>query len=120
MINVKTKSQDKLYRVDRLQQHTTFKVLSQVSRGSTGIITISVPKAGKIIADGHEIKRAKVAARKESRMTLEVQLKPTAKTAVKRYGRIRAHIKLAYVPRGGHAITKTIPLIFSAPQRRSW
>jgi hypothetical protein len=120
MINVKTKSQDKLYRVDRIPQYTTFKVLSRTSRGSTGIITIFVPKGGKITAGGHEIKRAKATARKESRVTLEVQLKPTAKTAVKRYGRIRAHIKLAYVPRGGHAITKTVPLIFSAPQRRSW
>src|ERR1700728_4467886 len=114
MINVATKSQDKLYRVDRIPQYTMFKVLSRMSRGSTGIITIFVPKAGKIIADGHEIKRAKVTASKESRVTLEVQLKPTAKTAVKRYGRIRVHINLSYVPRGGHAITKTGPLIFSA------
>jgi hypothetical protein len=120
MINVKAKSQDKFHQIHRIPERTTFKVLSRVSRGSTGLITISVPKAGKIIADGHEIKRAKVAARSEGRMTLEVELKPIAKTAVKRHGRIQAHIKLSYVPRGGHAITKTVPLIFGYQQRRSW
>jgi hypothetical protein len=112
MINVKTKSQDKLHRIQRVPQSTTFKVFYRVSRGSTGVITLDVPKAGKISADGHEIKRAKVAARKEGRVTLEVQLTPAAKRAVKRHGRIRVHIRLSYVPRGGHAITKTIPLIF--------
>lgn len=76
------------------------------------MITLAVPKAGKISASGNEIKNAKVTARKEDRVALEVQLKPAAKTAVKRYGRIRANIRLSYVPRGGHAITKTVPVIF--------
>jgi hypothetical protein len=120
MINVATKSQDKLHQIHRVPQHTTFKVLSRVSRGMTGVITISVPKAGKITADGYEIKRAKVTARNEDRVTLEVELKPVAKTAVKRHGRIQSHIRLSYVPRGGHAITKTVPLIFGYEQRRAW
>lgn len=120
MINVKTKSQDKVHQIHRVPERTTFKVLSRVSRGSTGVLTISVPKAGKITADGYEIKRAKVAARKESRVRLEVQLRPIAKTAVKRYGRIRTNIKLSYVPRGGHAITKTVPLMFASEERRKW
>jgi hypothetical protein len=120
MINVKTKSQNKLYRVERVPERVTFKVISRVARDSTGILVISVPKGGKITADGNEIKRAKVTARKEGRVTLEVQLKPAAKTAIKRYGRIRAHIKLSYVPKGGHAITKTTPLIFGSIPRRAW
>ncbi len=76
------------------------------------MLTLAVPKAGKISADGYEIKRTKVSARKEGRVTLEVELTPVAKRAVKRYGRIRAHIRLSYLPCGGHAITKTIPLTF--------
>jgi len=114
MINVRTKSQNQLYRVQRVPQRTTFQVVSRVSRrGSlTGVITLAVPKAGKITADGNEIKRAKATAPKEGRVTLLVELKPAARTAVKRYGRIRAHIRLSYVPRGGNAITKTVPLIF--------
>jgi len=113
MINVKTKSQNKVHQIHRVPQPATFKVLYRMSRGgSAGVITLAVPKAGQIIADGHEIKRAKVAARKESRVTLEVELTAAAKRAVKRHGRIRAHIKLSYVPRGGHMITKTVPLIF--------
>jgi hypothetical protein len=120
MINVKTKSQDQLHQIHRIPERTTFKVLSRMARGTTAVITISVPKAGKITADGYEIKRAKVAASKEGRVTLEVELKPLAKTAVKRHGRIHAHIKLSYIPRGGHAITKTVPLIFGSTQRRLW
>jgi hypothetical protein len=76
------------------------------------VITLAVPKAGKISADGNEIKRAKVSARKEGRVTLEVELTPAAKRAMKRHGRIRVNIRLSYVPRGGLAITKTVPLIF--------
>jgi hypothetical protein len=120
MINVKTKSQDKLHQIQRVPERTTFKVLYRVPRGETATITISVPKAGKIIADGHEIKRAKVIARKQGRVTLEVELNAAAKNAVKRHGRIRAHIKLSYVPKGGHAITKTVPMIFGWTQRQRW
>jgi hypothetical protein len=53
-------------------------------------------------------------------VTLEVELKPVAKSAAERHGRIQAHIKLSYVPRGGYAITKTIPLIFGWKQSRAW
>jgi hypothetical protein len=117
MINVKTKPQVRLP-VQAIKQRTTFQVLSRTSRGeSRGLITLTVPKAGKISADGNEIKHAKVSARTEGRVTLEVELNPAAKTAVKRHGRIRAHIRLSYVPRGGHAITKTVPLIFGWRQR---
>jgi hypothetical protein len=112
MINVKTKSQGKL-RVQAVRQRTTFQVLSRVSRGeSYGVITLAVPKAGKVLAEGNEIKRVKVTVRKDERVRIEVELKPTAKTAVKRHGRIRVNIRLSYVPRGGNAITKTVPLIF--------
>jgi hypothetical protein len=81
------------------------------------VITLAVPKAGKIIADGNEIKRAKATARKGGRVTFEVELNTIGQTAVKRYGRIRAHIKLSYAPRDGHAITKTVPLIFGWEQK---
>ena len=62
MINVKTKSQDKLHRIQVVPQRTTFKVLNRSCwDGSKGVLTLYVPKAGKVIADGHEIKRVKVA-----------------------------------------------------------
>jgi len=103
MINVKAKSQGELHRIQVVPLRTTFKVLDRSCwDGSKGVLTLYVPKAGKVIADGYEIKRVKVAVRKESR----------ARRAVKRHGRIKANIKLSYVPRGGHAITKTVPLIF--------
>jgi hypothetical protein len=112
MINVKTKPQAALP-VKAIRERTTFQVLSRRPRGeSGGIITLTVPRAGSVSAGGNEIKSANVSARKEGRVTLEVELTPAARAAVKRHGRIRAHIKLSYVPRGGHAITKTIPLIF--------
>ncbi len=76
------------------------------------MITLAVPRAGKVIADGSEIKRAKVAVRNDSRVRLEVELNSAAQKDVKRYGRIRANIRLSYVPRGSHAITKTVPLTF--------
>jgi len=66
-----------------------------MARGTTGVITIAVPRAGTITADCYEIKRAKVTARKEGRVTLEVELKPVAKSAAERHGRIQAHIKLS-------------------------
>jgi hypothetical protein len=112
MINVKTKPQGKL-RVQAVRERTTFQVLSRVSRGECyGVITLAVPKAGKVIADGSQIKRAKATVRKDDRVKLEVELRPAAKSAVKRHGRVRANIRLSYVPRGGNAITKTVPLIF--------
>jgi hypothetical protein len=95
MINVKTKSQDQVHRIHRIPERTTFKVLSRMARGTTGVITIAVPRAGTITADCYEIKRAKVTARKEGRVTLEVELKPVAKSAAERHGRIQAHIKLS-------------------------
>jgi hypothetical protein len=120
MINVKTKSQEKLYQIQRVPERTTFKVLDREARGFTGVLRIIVPKAGRITADGNEIKRATVAAHKEGRVTLTVELNPAAKTAVKQYGRIRAHIRLSYVPRGGHAITKTTPMIFGQKKSPKW
>jgi hypothetical protein len=120
MINVKTKPQASLHRIQRVPERTTFKVLDRVPRGSTGVLTIAVPKAGKITADGHEIKRATVTAHKAGRVTLTVELNPAAKAAVRQHGRIRAHIRLSYVPRGGHAITKTTPMILGQAQRRMW
>jgi hypothetical protein len=117
MISVKTKPQAELP-IQAVRERTTFQVLSRTSRGEDGgVITLAVPKAGKVSADGNEIKHAKVSARTEGRVTLEVELKPAARTAVKRYGRIRANIRLSYVPRGGHAITKTVPLIFGWRRR---
>jgi hypothetical protein len=113
MINVKAKSQGELHRIQVVPLRTTFKVLDRSCwDGSKGVLTLYVPKAGKVIADGYEIKRVKVAVKKESRARIEVHLKPIAKRAVQRHGRIKANIKLSYVPRGGHAITKTVPLIF--------
>ena len=79
MISVKTKPQTELP-IQAVRQRTTFQVLSRTSRGETGgAITLAVPLAGKITADGNEIKHAKVSARADSRVTLEVELKPAAK-----------------------------------------
>jgi hypothetical protein len=112
MINVKTKSQSRLP-VQQVHRHTTFQVLSRGARGgSKGWITLAVPKAGKVSAAGSEIKNARVSAGSAGRVTLEVELTAAAKRAVKRHGRIRAHIRLSYVPRGGRAITKMVPMIF--------
>jgi hypothetical protein len=61
-----------------------------------------------------------VATKSQDKLHQIHELKPIAKTAVKRHGRIQAHIRLSYVPRGGHAITKTVPLIFGYEQRRAW
>jgi hypothetical protein len=83
-----------------------------VGRGVTGIITVDLPSPGKITASGSEIKTVKVTASKAGRTTLELSLKGRAATAVRRHGRIRAHIRLSYTPRGGLAVTKTVPLIF--------
>jgi hypothetical protein len=41
-----------------------------------------------------------------------VELTAAAKRTVKRHGRIRAHVRLSYVPRGGLAITKMVPMLF--------
>jgi len=112
MINVKTKSQSRLP-VQKVRQHITFQVLSHGARGgSKGWITLAVPKAGKVSAAGGEIKNARVAAGKAGRVTLEVELTAAAKRAVKRHGRIRAHVRLSYVPRGGRAIAKMVPMVF--------
>ncbi len=112
MINVKTKSQGRLS-VQQVRQSTTFQVLSRGARGgSKGVIMLAVPKAGKVSAAGSEIKNAQVAVGKAGRMALEVELTAAAKRSVKRHGRIRAHVRLSYVPRGGRAITKTVPMIF--------
>jgi hypothetical protein len=111
MINVKTKT-NRTLKTQRVQARTSFQVNSRIARGSKGIISLEVPSAGKIAAAGTEIKSAKVTARKAGRVTLEVQLKPAGETAVRRHGRIRAHIRLNYTPRGGLTITKTVPLIF--------
>jgi hypothetical protein len=113
MINVKTKSQDKLHRIQVVPQRTTFKVVSRSCWGpSTAVLALVVPKAGKVIADGSEIKRVGMVVRKESHVRVEVQLRPFARRAVERHGRIKANVRLNYVPRGGHAITKTVPVIF--------
>jgi hypothetical protein len=111
MINVKAKPQGTL-KTQRVQQKTTFQVLSRVTRGSTGVITVDLPSAGKISASGTEIKGVRATAHRPGRTTLEVDLKGRAATAVRRHGRIRAHIRLSYIPRGGLAVTKTVPLIF--------
>jgi len=111
MINVKTKPQRALP-VKAVRERMTLKVLSRVARGSTGAITLIVPKAGKVTADGNEIQRANMTADTDGRVTLEVELTPAAKRAMEDCGRIRAHIRLRYVPRGGLPITKTVPLIF--------
>jgi hypothetical protein len=116
MINVKTKPQSSL-RLQAVGQRTTFRVLERIPRGSSwGVITVAVPKAGKMIADGSEIKRVQVTVKKESRARIEVELKPAVRRAVERYGRIRANIRLSYVPKGAHPITKTVPLIFGYRQ----
>jgi hypothetical protein len=57
MINVKTKSQDQVHRIHRVVEPTTFRVLSRVGRGSSAVITLDVPQAGRICADGREIER---------------------------------------------------------------
>ena len=111
MINVKTKSQMNLG-VQEVRERITFKVLSRVARKSTGTITLSVPKAGKICADGNEIERAEVVAEEEGRVSFEVRLESAAMTVVEGRGRIRTHIRLSYTPQDGYPITKTVPLIF--------
>lgn len=111
MINVRAKPQGTL-KTQRVQTRTTFQVLSRVTRGCTGIITVDLPVAGKISASGTEIKGVRVTAQRAGRTTLEVDLKGKAANVVRRHGRIRAHIRLSYIPRGGLAVTKTVPLIF--------
>jgi len=112
MINVKTKSQSRMS-VQQVRRHTTFQVLSRGARGgSRGVIMLSVPKAGKVSAAGSEIKNAMVAVGKAGRVALEVELTAAAKRSVKRHGRIRAYVRLSYVPRGGRAITKMVPMTF--------
>jgi hypothetical protein len=111
MINVKAKTQGTL-KTQRVHERTTFQVLDRVARGTTGVFYLEVPSAGKISASGSEIKNAKTTARKAGRTTLEVDLNGKAAGAVRRHGRIRAHIRLSYTPRGGLAVTKTVPLIF--------
>jgi hypothetical protein len=112
MINVKTKSQSRLP-VQQVRRRTTFQVLSHGARGgSKGVIMLAVPKAGRVSAAGSEIKDAKVAAAGAGRVTLEVELTSAARRAVKRHGRIRAYVRLSYVPRGGRAITKMVPMLF--------
>ena len=110
MINVKSKTQGTL-KTQRVQTKTSFQVLNRVSRGVTGIITVDLPSPGKLSASGSEIKSVKMTG-KAGRSTMEVTLKGQAATAVRRHGRIRAHIRLSYTPRGGLAVTKTVPLIF--------
>lgn len=111
MINVKAKTQGTL-KTQRIQKKTTFQVLDRVARGSMGVLYLDVPSAGTISASGSEIKNAKTRATKGGRTTLEVDLTGKAAGAVRRHGRIRAHIRLSYTPRGGLAVTKTVPLIF--------
>jgi hypothetical protein len=111
MINVKAKPQGTL-KTQRIQAKATFQVLSRVTRGPTGVITVDLPSAGKISASGSEIKGVRTTVHKAGRATLEVDLKGRAATAVRRHGRIRAHVRLSYIPRGGLAVTKTVPLIF--------
>jgi hypothetical protein len=104
--------------VQAVRQRTTFQILSRRSRGSAGVITLAVPGAGKICADGREIERLELVAEEAGRVTLDVELEPAAKAAVEEHGRIRAHIRLSYAPQGGYPITKTIPLLFGWKQRR--
>jgi hypothetical protein len=112
MINVKTKSQGRLP-VQQVRRHTTFQVLSRGARGgSKGWITLAVPTAGMVCAVGSDKKHARVSAGGAGRVTLEVELTAAAKRAVRRHGRIRAHVRLSYVPRGGRAITKMVPMLF--------
>jgi hypothetical protein len=98
--------------VQEVRERTKFQVVSRVSRGPTGVITLAVPKAGKVSADGEGIERAEVVVRKAGRVTFEVRLNPETRNAIKGDRRIRAHIRLSYAPRDGYPITKTVPLIF--------
>jgi hypothetical protein len=117
MINVKTKSQTNLA-AQEVRERTKFRVLSRVPEGSTGLITLDVPKPGKISADGREIERAEVVAHRAGRVTFQVRLEPAARVAIKDYRRIRVHIRLSYEPQDGYPITKTVPLIFGYKQKR--
>lgn len=112
MINVKAKPQGSL-KTQRVQRKTTFQVLDRVARVKSGVLYLDLPAAGTVTASGAEIKNAKVTVRKAGRASIELELNGRATTAaVKRRERIRAHIRLSYTPRGGLAVTKTVPLIF--------
>jgi len=117
MINVTTKSLKNLD-VQAVRERTTFQILSRGARGSTGVITVAVPRAGKICADGNEIERVEVVVAQEGRVTLEVELEPAARDVVENRGRTRGYIRLSYTPQGGYPITKTFPLMFGWKQRR--
>lgn len=111
MINVKAKTQGSL-KTQRVYKKTTFQVLDRVARGTTGVLYLELPFPGTVTASGSEVKKAKTTVRKAGRATLEVDLNTKAAGAVRRHARIRAHIRLSYTPRGGLAVTKTVPLIF--------
>ncbi|HEY7892791.1 MAG TPA: hypothetical protein VIC05_11340 [Solirubrobacteraceae bacterium] len=111
MINVKAKPQGSM-KTQRIQKKTSFQVLDRIGRGTKGTLYLDLPFAGTVTASGAEIKKAKVTVRKTGRASLPVELNAKAVSAVKRHGRIRAHIRLSYSPRGGLAVTKTVPLIF--------
>jgi hypothetical protein len=113
MINVKTKSQADLgLGVQEIRERIKFQIASRVSRGSTGVITLTLPKPGKVSADGGGIERAEVVVRRAGRMTFEVKLNRRAREAINDGRRIRAHIRLSYEPQDGYPITKTFPLTF--------
>jgi hypothetical protein len=113
MINVKTKSQADLgLGVQEIRERIKFQITSRMSRGSTGVITLALPKPGKVSADGGGIERAEVVVRRAGRMTFEVKLNRRAREVIKDGRRIRAHIRLSYEPQDGYPITKTFPLTF--------
>lgn len=85
--------------------------------GARGRLRVTVPGAGAVSLSGRLVRRATTRASKAATYDLRIALKPAARKALWRKGRLRVSVRVAFRARtGGAASSRTIALTFVRPK----
>jgi hypothetical protein len=80
--------------------------------GKSVTITVTVPSAGKIVASGSGLSRQAKQSAAEKLMTLKLALSSVQAAKVSKTHELKTEIKLAFTPKKGRKLTKTVMVTF--------
>lgn len=87
--------------------------------GATGKLKVKVSAVGRISVSGSSVRRSSRSATKAATYSITVALNAKAKRTLKEHRRLRAKVKVAFSPRSGRAISKTVTVTFVLPKAKS-
>jgi hypothetical protein len=89
---------------------------SRAVAGRVAVLRVRVPAAGRVTVTGGQVRNSRRAVGKAQTISVRVALTPKARRGLAMRNRLAVRVRVAFAPRSGPAVSKTVRLTFTNPK----